>query len=41
MAFEAAEAAGWLIVHDGNSVKLTFTGVRCRAASGAAAMSTL
>jgi len=27
-AFEAAEAAGWLIVHDGNSVKLTFAGIR-------------
>jgi hypothetical protein len=27
-AFEVAEAAGWLIVHDGNSVKLTFAGIR-------------
>ena len=27
-AFEVAEAAGWLIVHDGNSVKLTFAGMR-------------
>jgi hypothetical protein len=27
-AFEVAEAAGWLIVHDGNSVKLTFAGLR-------------
>jgi hypothetical protein len=27
-AFEIAEAAGWLIVHDGNSVKLTFAGIR-------------
>ena len=23
-----AEAAGWLVVHDGNSVKLTFAGIR-------------
>ena len=27
-AFEDAQAAGWLIVHDGNSVKLTFAGIR-------------
>jgi hypothetical protein len=27
-AFEAAEAAGWLVVHDRNSVKLTFAGIR-------------
>jgi hypothetical protein len=27
-AFEDAEAAGWIIVHDGNSVKLTFAGIR-------------
>jgi hypothetical protein len=27
-AFEVAEAAGWLIVHDGNSVKLTLAGIR-------------
>jgi hypothetical protein len=27
-AFEVAETAGWLIVHDGNSVKLTFAGIR-------------
>jgi hypothetical protein len=27
-AFEVAEAAGWLIVNDGNSVKLTFAGIR-------------
>ncbi|GEP61916.1 hypothetical protein RSO01_90820 [Reyranella soli] len=27
-AFEVAEAAGWLIVHDGNAVKLTFAGMR-------------
>ena len=27
-AFEVAEAAGWLVVHDGNSVKLTFAGIR-------------
>jgi hypothetical protein len=27
-AFEAAVAAGWLIVHEGNSVKLTFAGIR-------------
>ena len=27
-AFEVAEAAGWLIVHDGNAVKLTFAGIR-------------
>ena len=27
-AFEVAEAAGWLIVQDGNSVKLTFAGIR-------------
>ena len=27
-AFEVAEAAGWLVVHDGNSVKLTFAGMR-------------
>ena len=27
-AFEVAEAAGWLIVHDDNSVKLTFAGIR-------------
>jgi hypothetical protein len=27
-AFEVAEAAGWLTVHDGNSVKLTFAGIR-------------
>jgi hypothetical protein len=27
-AFEVAEAAGWLIVHNGNSVKLTFAGIR-------------
>jgi hypothetical protein len=27
-AFEVAEAAGWLAVHDGNSVKLTFAGIR-------------
>jgi hypothetical protein len=27
-AFEAAEAAGWLVVQDGNSVKLTFAGIR-------------
>jgi hypothetical protein len=26
-AFEVAEAAGWLIMHDGNSVKLTFAGI--------------
>lgn len=27
-AFEVAVAAGWLIVHDGNTVKLTFAGIR-------------
>ena len=27
-AFGVAKAAGWLIVHDGNSVKLTFAGIR-------------
>jgi hypothetical protein len=27
-AFEVAQAAGWLVVHDGNSVKLTFAGIR-------------
>ena len=27
-AFEVAEAAGWLAVHNGNSVKLTFAGIR-------------
>jgi hypothetical protein len=27
-AFEVAEAAGWLMVHDDNSVKLTFAGIR-------------
>jgi len=27
-AFEAAVAAGWLIVQEGNSVKLTFAGIR-------------
>ena len=27
-AFEVAEAAGWLVVHDSNSVKLTFAGLR-------------
>jgi len=27
-AFEVAEAAGWLFVHDDNSVKLTFAGRR-------------
>jgi hypothetical protein len=27
-AFEDAQAAGWLIVHDRNSVKLTFAGIR-------------
>lgn len=27
-AFEVAEAAGWLFVHDDNSVKLTFAGIR-------------
>ena len=26
--FEDAQAAGWLIVHDGNSVKLTFADIR-------------
>jgi hypothetical protein len=27
-AFEVAESAGWLVVHNGNSVKLTFAGIR-------------
>ena len=27
-AFEVAEAAGWLVVHESNSVKLTFAGIR-------------
>ena len=27
-AFEVAESAGWLFVHDDNSVKLTFAGIR-------------
>jgi len=26
--FQAAQAAGWLVVHDGNTVKLTFAGIR-------------
>ena len=26
--FEVAEAAGWLVVQDGNTVKLTFAGIR-------------
>ncbi|GEP59820.1 hypothetical protein RSO01_69860 [Reyranella soli] len=27
-AFDVAEAAGWLVVHNGNSAKLTFAGIR-------------